>query len=1496
MDEVIVADLAVREWIVEVEQAASCELTVINGGEIVATFDIQVEGVDQEWVNVYPAHINLNEGGKGIVNISFSPPRQPTSTAGIYHIAFIISSPNYPGHVCRIGASLTVNPYYEFTVGNLDPRKQSASWKKRIGIVNLPVINKGNSPALLRMVAQDDANGCQFEYHLNENEHLVRQADISVPSGGTTSVPISIRANKRELVRFGSRQYSYSVTTALVADPTAARVVMGTFSASPLFGTISILLGILLLLFLTYIIFLPRLNSFTSTPLVTSLGQPVTLAWKGSIFNDSFRLRYKYPEDTQFKDMPDEIKPGASQISVIPTNTFTTYSLVVGDWLSRLLPIPEVSKTSHSVLAIPPYPEISTFQVDKKDVSLGESVIVKYSIKNATSATLTVEDVPTVLAKEELSGEKTFKLNKNTIIVLVAKNDSGAVVQSEYIHVWDPKDIQYSFKVDPATVVSGNPVTVSWKVAGQGFKIDSVVVSPFAEPLPSEYKLTYYPTESMYFVLKVNVQGYEKSFPPEYVTVLPADAKPVINYFKATPPQLANGGNVEFSWSVSGPTDSVVISNKSGPVKSGLAAQGYETIPVSSTATYILTAKKGSQTAAAVVDVQVLSLLDVNIAITSILPSSGILRNDKVYIYYSVTPKIASNTAPEVSGSVVITDGFDNCEVKLPIATCEFVFHRSGSDKKLVATYSGDANYRRTSSGPFPATGGLSVIGSTVDIKNITFLYAAATTTSLTSSVGTQPLDVTATSYPYVGQTGTLQFDLLPTGSSTTPVQGVFDVFVDDTTPICIGQALAVAKDKDGNSIGRGQCKFLFDRVGSRTLKVRYQGNEIFEPLETDPTVNTTQAALNLTVSAAPTRINLLSQVPDKIAQVGQTVSLNMQVMVDGPGGNPVPGNGTLKVSDSNLKTYCNLPISATGTALCVFTPMQISAKLIFEFSSTSPNYLSYTTNCTTNCSGTEISYKITPATASVKIGTAQFIPAITGQANPIVGQRVAFNYQVIADASGAIIQSGILKVFLQDVINTTPVQICAIDLAKSPPNCDVLLSHGGKNIITTSFNDPAANFLQNTAASATYTADPLRVSIQNLTPVPDRAVEGASVTVSFTLVPPFTTLLSPVGNYSVQTNGTNESCSGVIPATTFCSFTLSGNSSLSRAITISFGDGRDYVPVTAKIDPYHVIHKSGITILGNTGSPLVNGSTQIQYAVTPDFVFPGMPAMTGTVKVHISLNGQEYGSCTATLADGACTLTILKPGDNLVWADFTPDANSDYGSSKSANFPLKVFKVTSTFSLFNPPLVSNIGDALTFTVRATRAAFPSDIAPPGGTAILSARRVSPPDNATAVCQNVIALQGTPNNYSEGSCTIRFPGAGVWELNVEYSGDPFYAAISPPVTLGVQHTVTKYPSMVFINSTNVKNNNLVDFNFTVTKGTPTFAAGLTGTVTLVDEVTPTLTCTASITQNPLNLNEWVGTCPIAFPSAGTYKVDGIYNGDDNFLSSQTITPTLVTIP
>src|SRR5690606_20520925 len=62
LDDIIVIDLSAREWVIDVDQQATCQVTIVNGGPIVASFQVDVQGLDPSWVTITPRQVNLYEG------------------------------------------------------------------------------------------------------------------------------------------------------------------------------------------------------------------------------------------------------------------------------------------------------------------------------------------------------------------------------------------------------------------------------------------------------------------------------------------------------------------------------------------------------------------------------------------------------------------------------------------------------------------------------------------------------------------------------------------------------------------------------------------------------------------------------------------------------------------------------------------------------------------------------------------------------------------------------------------------------------------------------------------------------------------------------------------------------------------------------------------------------------------------------------------------------------------------------------------------------------------------------------------------------------------------------------------------------------------------------------------------------------------------------------------------------------------------------------------
>ncbi len=235
--EIIVTDISEREWTIEVEQTALCQLTITNGGGSPATFIVSVTGVDESWLSLSPPRVDLAAGEQTLVMITITPPRQPTSYAGMYHLAIMVTSPHYPDQYSQQAATLIIKPYDEFAVGALSPKQQSLSNRQRSGQLIIPIINKSNHEATFQLTGADETASCHFEFHLpGEAASLASPAELRLSSGEMVTVPVRVTPPPHSLIGLSRRVYPFTITTTIQAGRQASRSVLGRLESPPLIG------------------------------------------------------------------------------------------------------------------------------------------------------------------------------------------------------------------------------------------------------------------------------------------------------------------------------------------------------------------------------------------------------------------------------------------------------------------------------------------------------------------------------------------------------------------------------------------------------------------------------------------------------------------------------------------------------------------------------------------------------------------------------------------------------------------------------------------------------------------------------------------------------------------------------------------------------------------------------------------------------------------------------------------------------------------------------------------------------------------------------------------------------------------------------------------------------------------------------------------------------------------------------------------------------------
>ena len=639
-DELIVTELSAREWTIDVEQTASTQLTIVNGGQIVATFAIRVDGLDESWVTISQPQVNLFEGARATVTISITPPRLPTSRAGAHPLAVVVTSPNYPGHVSQMGATLIINPYYEFAVGELSPRQQTIRWRKRSGQVTLPIFNKGNSDTVFRLEGEDDERRCHFEFDLpGEEVSLARQAEVRLPPGESV-IPIGVTPLRRRIFAIRARTYSFTITTSMTEGAQAPRAVIGRLKAKPLIGVLAVFLTLLTLALLSVFLSKPVSEpelSVQSREAMTP-GGTIVLAYDASRFpafsstnilnrmnglslNLTLEYKTENPGEWQpFQTTSDLTSPDGTV--VISTTQNTRYRLRATSWVSAIIPAFTGLSREISISVTPIEPEIASFTVDRPTAVAGQTVTLFWQVFDADALRLQYGNIEEPLRETELErGTRKVTVEQDTTFTLIATNMywPTEVKKSVSVRVLQPTPtpvptpVILRFDVDPLAILVGETVRINWEVSGA----DVVNIEPIGNGLPLKGDVGDQPLVSLLYrltAIKIAEDGtevkngtYKEVVVSPQPTATPIPVAPEIQLFEATPKEVVAGKGqvVRLTWSVSGDTTNIEITSPSLQV-SGLKAQDSITVTVEETTLFVLTAFNGDLKSSRAVEVKAL--------------------------------------------------------------------------------------------------------------------------------------------------------------------------------------------------------------------------------------------------------------------------------------------------------------------------------------------------------------------------------------------------------------------------------------------------------------------------------------------------------------------------------------------------------------------------------------------------------------------------------------------------------------------------------------------------------------------------------------------------------------------------------------------------------------------------------------------------------------------------------------------------------------------------
>jgi len=641
-DDYIIVKLEDRLKVIDVEQSATFSFMLTNGGPLVAGFRIEIQGIERSWVVVSPPHANINESDFININLTITPPRAPSSRAGMHHFAIVITSENYPDHVAQLGATVQINPYYEFSVRELDPKHQTVGHNKnQFGKTALPIINKSNTAANFRIEAVDDSRGCNFEFTVpGESANLARQAELKLEPQELT-IPILINPLARPFIAVGKKNYPYTVTATMLDGQQTPRTLLGQISVKPVIGPWVIILTIALILAAIVAICRPVVNSFTIS---SSRDDPGGLTAQVQTGDPAY-LHYNASWSTELKleastpDTPDAPEDKVGFVMVTPLGDpvqkdrpQVVYTLKGSNFISQLLPFLAVPDRQVTLDIGPAKPGFkfwvdgSTNTATDRNITIsileGESINLKWEILHATTASLITNGTAETLKPEEMNGGRLLTPLAETTYQLEGRNQyypEGIKSMVITVRVLKPTatplpvPVIRRFTITPLTVTDGQTVTLEWevenanqiKISGPG--ADALTDLPadkgstlFIPPMPGGiYLLT-----GMYVV--EGVEPSSKQSRPVSVTVnpkptpTPVPVPPKILSFSASPQEIVKGKLTEITltWSITGAFTKIDITNASGvSIVPGAGANGFVRVTVSDSAVFNLLAVNVDQMA-----------------------------------------------------------------------------------------------------------------------------------------------------------------------------------------------------------------------------------------------------------------------------------------------------------------------------------------------------------------------------------------------------------------------------------------------------------------------------------------------------------------------------------------------------------------------------------------------------------------------------------------------------------------------------------------------------------------------------------------------------------------------------------------------------------------------------------------------------------------------------------------------------------------------------------
>lgn len=435
--------------LVAVEPGSTMPLNVavVNRGEKAEQYELSVEGLDPEWIATPQPMFTADPGDEHVEKVFFRPARTSESLAGNYPFVVRVRSLE-TGETRTAQAVLQIKPYNHLSM-EVSPRKGYVSPTKQQNTFTVTVMNLGNTDQTLQLFGNDPEDECAYQFE---------QEQFTLGPGQTKTLEATVDPKSRRFFS-STRLFGFSISGRSVNAPSVVASAQAQLEQRALFspGTVAFLF-LVLLIGLAWFAFLPKPPTLTlnADRLRAQKGETVTFSWTA---RDANRVVLRLNGEELATDAPQTgsqtVPAEGSQLIFEATPFRDSRAGATKQQIVEVQTPPDA-----------PEPKVVSFSTEKREVYIGESVLLRYRLNPAvTRATLAPlnQALPLSVDEIEVTPSRVGKIE----YTLVAENAAGKVdKRSITITVLERIDVSIdSFTVTPLEANVNDAITISWRVS-----------------------------------------------------------------------------------------------------------------------------------------------------------------------------------------------------------------------------------------------------------------------------------------------------------------------------------------------------------------------------------------------------------------------------------------------------------------------------------------------------------------------------------------------------------------------------------------------------------------------------------------------------------------------------------------------------------------------------------------------------------------------------------------------------------------------------------------------------------------------------------------------------------------------------------------------------------------------------------------------------------------------------------------------------------------------